>query len=94
MKELTRVWTMELTEISKADDEVIEELLNKYTKHRVMQGITNDIKNLGFDDVHVINMQDFVRDVKEDEDNSDESMNDPLRTVALLIEKLLKNTIE
>ena len=94
MKELTRIWTVELTEIDKANDEVIEELLNKYTKHRIMQGITNEVKNLGFDDVHVINIQDFVKDVKENEENSDESMNDPLRTVALLIDELLKNTID
>ena len=66
MKEITRIITAEITVIFRADDTRLEVVLNDHEAiaNRVKKSLP---KNINADDVTVIKMQDFVRDIEPKE---------------------------
>lgn len=64
MKEITRITTVQITSIDVAEDvSNIEE-----SKERTRKGAADAIKTfLPVDDVVVLNVQDFIRDIAEEE---------------------------
>jgi hypothetical protein len=69
MKEITRVITVELTEITTSDDELSDVM----SKGDCAALLAHHVKNIfNVDDVNVTKVQDFVQDIKETvEDTSD-----------------------
>ena len=66
MKEITRIITAEITVIFKADDTKLDAFLNDHDV--IAKGIKTSLpKEIGVDDVTVIKMQDFVRDIEPKE---------------------------
>lgn len=64
MKEITRITTLQITEIVKVPDEMLAGDKDAYAKT-----LAADMKkDYGFDDVVVLNAQDFVRDNEEAEE--------------------------
>ena len=61
MKELTRVTTVQLTEILRVDDEMAARLQGTDDAYKAyLSGVMR--KRLGVDDVVVTNVQDFIRE--------------------------------
>lgn len=69
MKEVTRVFTIEITDIVK---HVPEDILNMYmtdiSQNVLVDALKQELKQCGnFDDVNVVNIQNFIRDEKEED---------------------------
>lgn len=65
MKEITRIITIELTEIARINDE--DEI---YTRDEVMREAPTHIKKaLGVDDINIVKVQDFIREVEVKEND-------------------------
>lgn len=63
MKEITRIVTMEVTQIVQVEDET-----EVMSREEAKQYIETSMKNYaGYDDVLVTNVQDFVRDLEKGE---------------------------
>lgn len=66
MKEITRITTVQITEIAKVEDD-FDFMGSKELTYELMGGI---IKNsLDCDDAVVVNVQDFIRDINEREES-------------------------
>lgn len=68
MKEVTRIITVEITDIVK---HVPEDILNMYMTEESQNILKDALKRelkpcCNFDDVNVVNIQNFIRDEKED----------------------------
>jgi len=64
MREITRIITVQLTDIAKVDDDFD----SAETKENVKKNAGGIIKNLlGVDDAVIVEVQDFIRDIAEGE---------------------------
>lgn len=71
MKEITRIITVQLTDIAKVDDDFNSE----ETKENVKKNAGGIVKNLlGVDDAVIVDVQDFIQDIAEGEGADDGKM--------------------
>ena len=68
MKEITRITTVEITEVGVMPEEVADYCTDEKAKESYKSRLKDELKKmLGADDVNVTNVQDFIKDLEVEE---------------------------